>query len=72
MREVERDSAAIAFRMSSTKYLVRRSLLSSYENNKLFPSIFKLHSLSVVYRCRMRRLLDCFGIPKPVRRRARL
>ncbi len=72
MRDVEEISARIAFRMNATKYLVRRGLLSNYENDKLVPSIFKLHSLSYAYGCRIRTLLDCYGIPKVMYRRTRL
>ncbi len=60
MRDVERGCAGITFRTRATKYFVRRSQLSAYENDKLVPSIFKLYALSSVYRCKLRTLLSCY------------
>ncbi len=60
MQDVEQGCAGIAFRTNSTKYFVRRSQLSGYENDKLVPSIFKLYSLSRAYGCTMRKLLNCY------------
>ncbi len=57
MRDVERGCAGIAF---ITKYFVRCSQLSSYENGKLVPSIFELYALSQVYHSTMTALVNCY------------
>lgn len=63
MRNVETETAKIAFQFSDARYLVRRSQLSSYEKQHSPPSLFKFYSLMTVYRCSPRRLLASFGIP---------
>ncbi len=62
MRDVERESAAIAFRFANPRYLVRRSQLSLYERGVSTPSVFKLYSLRIVYRCAYVTLLGAFGV----------
>ncbi len=63
MRNVEAETARIAFRFSDKRYLVLRSHLSGYEKQRSTPSLFKFYSLLTVYRCSPARLLASFGIP---------
>ncbi len=72
MRNVETETAKLAFRFSDTRYLVRRSQLSSYERQHSTPSLFKFYSLLMVYRCSPKRLLASFGIPRRADGRAPL
>ncbi len=65
MDDVERASAGIAFRFASDRYMVRRSYLSAYERGYSTPSIFKLYSLKLVYRCTYATLITAFGAGVP-------
>ena len=63
MRDVEAETAKIAFRFSDKRYLVQRSHLSSYERQRSTPSLYKFFSLLSVYHCTPGRLMASFGIP---------
>ncbi len=65
MRDVEQESAGIAFRFASSRYMVRRSHLSSYERGYSTPSIFKLYSMKLMYRCTYATLIAAFGAGVP-------
>jgi transcriptional regulator with XRE-family HTH domain len=62
MREVESASSLIAERHGNDEFGVCPSRLSDIETKGLVPSIFRLYSLSIIYRCDLRELLAWYGI----------
>ena len=62
MRDVETATARIAERHGNDEFSVSPSRLSDIETKGLVPSIFRLYSLAVVYRCDLRDLLSWYGI----------
>jgi transcriptional regulator with XRE-family HTH domain len=62
MREVESASFRIAERHQNDEFAVSPSRLSDIETKGLVPSIFRLYSLAVIYRCDLRELLTWYGI----------
>ncbi len=62
MREVESASARIAERHGNEEFGVSPSRLSDIETKGLVPSIFRLYSLAIVYRCDLREILAWYGI----------
>ncbi len=62
MREVESASARIAERHGNDEFGVSPSRLSDIETKGLVPSIFRLYSLAVVYRCDLREILAWYGV----------
>ncbi|HEY1271953.1 MAG TPA: helix-turn-helix transcriptional regulator [Terriglobales bacterium] len=62
MRDVESASSALAARRGSDEFSLPLSRLSDIETKNLVPSIFRLYSLAVIYRCDLQELLGLFGI----------
>ena len=62
MREVESASARIADRHRNEEFGVSPSRLSDIETKGLVPSIFRMYSLAIVYRCDLRDILAWYGI----------
>jgi transcriptional regulator with XRE-family HTH domain len=62
MREVEGASLRIAARHANDELAVCPSRLSDIETKGLVPSIFRLYSLSIIYRCDLREILAWYGI----------
>jgi transcriptional regulator with XRE-family HTH domain len=62
MRDVETASARIAERHGNDEFAVSPSRLSDIETKGLVPSIFRLYSLSVIYRRDLREVLSWYGI----------
>ena len=62
MREVESASSLISERHGNDEFDVCPSRLSDIETKGLVPSIFRLYSLSVIYRCDLREVLAWYGI----------
>jgi transcriptional regulator with XRE-family HTH domain len=62
MREVESASFRIAERHGNDEFAVCPSRLSDIETKGLVPSVFRLYSLSIVYRCDLREILTWYGI----------
>ena len=62
MREVESASARIAERHGNEEFAVSPSRLSDIETKGLVPSIFRLYSLAIIYRCDLREILAWYGI----------
>jgi transcriptional regulator with XRE-family HTH domain len=50
IREVETASARIADKYGSEEYAIPLSRLSDIETKAVLPNIYKLYSLSVIYR----------------------
>lgn len=62
MRDVESASARIAARNSNEEFLIGPSRLSDMETKGVIPSIYRLYSLSVIYRRDLREILSWYGI----------
>ncbi len=62
MREVEAASRLVARRRGSRRYLVLASRLSDIENRGSLPTIYRLHSLAVVYGQSLLKLLSWYGV----------
>jgi transcriptional regulator with XRE-family HTH domain len=63
VREVEAASKAIASRHGGdSEYLLSISQISYIESRELVPNIFKVFSLSIIYRLDYRQILDWYGI----------
>jgi transcriptional regulator with XRE-family HTH domain len=61
-REVEELSRRLAESTGNDEYYISNAWLTQLENRDSVPSIFKLFSLSIIYRCRFTDLLAFFGI----------
>ncbi len=61
-RDVEEFSRAIAEDRHNEEFYISNAWLTQLENKNSIPSIYKLYSLSVVYRTRFPDLLKVFGI----------
>lgn len=61
-REVERLSRKIADEKKSRDYYISHAWLTDAENGAYVPSIFKLYSLSIIYKRRYDEILSFFGI----------
>jgi len=62
MREVHRLSKDIARSMRNPNYIVSPSRLSDIESQGHTPNLYCLHALSLVYDCRVEKLLKFYGI----------
>jgi len=61
-REVEEFSRTIAEDRQNEEFYISNAWLTQLENKNSIPSIYKLYSLSVVYRTKFSDLLNVFGI----------
>ena len=61
-REVEELSRKLAERTGNQEYYISNAWLTQLENKDSVPSIYKLFSLSVIYRSTFADLLAIFGI----------
>ncbi|MGA8367251.1 MAG: hypothetical protein ACLQMT_04025 [Candidatus Acidiferrales bacterium] len=61
-REVEEFTRMIAEDRQNEEFYISNAWLTQLENKNSIPSIFKLYSLSVIYRTRFNDLLAVFGI----------
>jgi transcriptional regulator with XRE-family HTH domain len=61
-REVEVASQKIAERHGNEEFSIGLSRLSEIENKGVLPSLFRLYSLSTIYRLDFRELLSWYGI----------
>lgn len=62
IREVERLSQQLAQEKKSQDYYISHAWLTEIENGAFTPSIYKLYSLSVIYKCPFEEILACFGV----------
>ncbi len=62
MRDVESASLQIARRLSSEEYAIPPSRLSDIETKGVVPSIFRLYSLSAIYRRDYLELLSWYSV----------
>jgi transcriptional regulator with XRE-family HTH domain len=61
-REVAEQSQIIAEREDNSEYYISNAWLTQLENSESVPSIFKVFSLSAVYRVPFRELMLIFGV----------
>lgn len=61
-REVEELSRKVALDLSNDEFYISNAWLTQLENKSSVPSIFKLFTLSVLYRMNLAELLAMFGI----------
>jgi transcriptional regulator with XRE-family HTH domain len=61
-REVEEYSRIIADDRQNEEFYISNAWLTQLENKSSVPSIFKLYSLSVIYRIKFNDLLGLFGV----------
>lgn len=62
MRDVENSSARIADKYRNEEYSIPPSRLSDIETKGILPSIYRLYTLSVIYRRDLRELLSWYGV----------
>jgi len=60
-RDVELLSRILSERYADDRYTVRIRVLAEIENRTTAPSIFRLHSLCLIYSLNMRKVLRWFG-----------
>jgi len=61
-REVAELSQKIAEREGNSEFTISNAWLTQIENSDSVPSIFKLYSLSAIYRIKFTELLSLFGV----------
>ena len=61
-REVEEHSRKIAEEEGNDEFYISNAWLTQIENKDCTPSIYKLYSLSVIYRLKFTELLRLFGV----------
>ncbi len=62
MRDVEHSSALIAQRYDNEEFSIPPSRLSDIETKGILPSIYRLYTLSVIYRHDIRELMAWYGV----------
>src|SRR3979490_1206485 len=62
MRDVETSSARVADKYRNEEFSVPPSRLSDIETKAILPSIYRLYTLSVIYRRDLRELLSWYGV----------
>lgn len=62
LRDIEQASAKIAAKHNNDEYLIPISRLSDFENKGVTPSIYRLYSLAVIFRCDLGELLSWYGV----------
>ena len=60
--DVQRLSQAIARKRNDPDYYISRTWVSDIESGKFRPKLFKLHSLSLIYRRDLDELMSFFGL----------
>jgi transcriptional regulator with XRE-family HTH domain len=61
-RDVQRLSQQIAQEKGNHDYYISHGWLTDVENGKFTPSIYKLYSLSLIYKCNYLKTVGFFGI----------
>lgn len=62
-RDVERASQRIAERRSSDEFAIALSRLADIENKQTVPTIYRIYTLSAVYRLDYQEVLRWYGVP---------
>lgn len=62
-RDVEQASQAVAARRGSDEFAIALSRLADIENKGTLPTIYRLYTLSVIYRLDFDEMLRWYGVP---------
>src|SRR5438046_1846197 len=62
MRDVESASMRLAARHGNDEFVINPSRLSDIETKGLVPSVYRLYTLAIVYRCDLREILSWYGV----------
>ena len=62
MRDVEHSSARVAEKHHNEEFSIPPSRLSDIETKGILPSIFRLYTLSIIYRRDFRELMSWYGV----------
>ena len=62
MRDVENSSARVADKYRNEEFSIPPSRLSDIETKGILPSIYRLYTMSVIYRRDLRELLSWYGV----------
>ena len=62
MRDVENSSARIAEKYRNEEFSIPPSRLSDIETKGILPSIYRLYTLSIIYRRDVRELMSWYGV----------
>jgi transcriptional regulator with XRE-family HTH domain len=62
MRDVENSSARVAQRYNNEEFSIPPSRLSDIETKGILPSIYRLYTLSVIYRRDLREMMTLYGV----------
>src|SRR3954463_6873625 len=62
LRDVETSSSRIAAKHKNDDYIVPLARLFDFETKNVVPSVFRMYSLSVIYRLDFREVLGWYGI----------
>jgi transcriptional regulator with XRE-family HTH domain len=63
VRDVEQASLKIAEKYHNDEFEVLINRLSEIENRNLLPSVYKLYSLSTIYRLDFKQVMEWYGVP---------
>ena len=55
-------SQGVAARRKRRAFRIQPSRLSEIESKGVIPTIYKLYSISVIYECPLRKLLEIYGL----------
>jgi len=63
LRDVHRASISIARKLRNRAFIASPSRLHDFETKSVVPSIYRIYTLALVYKCELRELLRRYGIP---------
>jgi transcriptional regulator with XRE-family HTH domain len=63
LRQVQMLSRRLAEQRKNSEYYIAHSSLADFENGKQIPNLYKLYSLSVIYRRQYEKLATLFDVP---------
>jgi|HubBroStandDraft_4_1064222.scaffolds.fasta_scaffold114485_1 hypothetical protein len=66
LRDVYVASLSLARELRNPAFVLPPSRLHEIETKKITPSVYRLYTLSRVYRCRLNELLSWYGIPSAI------
>src|SRR5947208_16599185 len=61
MRDVESASMRLAARHGNDEFVINPSRLSDIETKGLVPSVYRLYTLAIFYRCYLHEILSIYG-----------
>src|SRR5258708_40376580 len=70
-RDVVTKSQQIAEERQSRENYISHAWVTDIQNGQFTPTVYKLHTLSAIYNCRITQLISYFGLPLGYVRRYR-